>query len=266
MESSYFCTAGGGTEIFLADELKFISARHSGDLQSERCSSSQLQVEGKVLFTFSGHPAELLNLKTAERVFVQLCYKPHWIKQNGKDSSIMTALQNTLEAITPQDWDNAKHTWNFVNPPKKRSARFQNNQKSSEKLCNKRQKTENDDVTFRVSLKCPREYNNRRVSSMVGGCITRQTGWKVDLRKPLFEVYIQLNNNHLIIGIPLTKIPLSDRPYIETIGLRSTVAWIMAHKAQIQAGDTVLDPMCGVGTILIEAANSWKSAKFSPQN
>ncbi len=94
----------------------------------------------------------------------------------------------------------------------------------------------------------------------------------------------------------LHRKPLSERPYLKHIGLRSPVAWIVASLADIQVsrsagtmcfkmvcrplslcvtrtylsvelnsvvlscqnGDVVLDPMCGAGTILVEGYTSWR--------
>lgn len=55
---------------------------------------------------------------------------------------------------------------------------------------------------------------------------------------------------------------MANREYIRTAGLRSTVAWAMASLAEISAGALVLDPMCGLGTILLEAAKEWPEACY----
>ena len=36
--------------------------------------------------------------------------------------------------------------------------------------------------------------------------------------------------------------------------LRSSTAWLMLRLARVQPGDVVLDPMCGIGTVPLEAA------------
>lgn len=78
----------------------------------------------------------------------------------------------------------------------------------------------------------------------------------------------------------LCRFPLSNRPYLKTFGLRSTVAWVIGSLADIQVcllqtvvqyryrqwlflvvyqpGDVILDPMCGAGVLLIEAAREWR--------
>lgn len=92
---------------------------------------------------------------------------------------------------------------------------------------------------------------------MAGLALTRQFGWKADLRKPDLEIFMHLSDAYSVVGIPLLRVPLASRTYLQTAGLRSTIAWAMASIAEIKAGALVLDPMCGLGTILVEAAEEW---------
>ncbi|KAM6128027.1 U6 snRNA (guanine-N(2))-methyltransferase THUMPD2 isoform 1-T1 [Pterocles gutturalis] len=76
------------------------------------------------------------------------------------------------------------------------------------------------------------------------------------------QIFVHLNDIHSVVGIPLFRLPLANREYIKTVGLRSTIAWAMASLAEISAGAFVLDPMCGLGTILLEAAREWPEACY----
>ncbi|XP_026164283.1 THUMP domain-containing protein 2 isoform X2 [Mastacembelus armatus] len=95
-------------------------------------------------------------------------------------------------------------------------------------------------ATFRISCKCT-------------GSLSRYYSTQVN---------VNLSDDHCLLGIPLTRLPLANRSYIKTTGLRPTVAWAISSLAQIQPGFCVVDPMCGVGTILIEAAQEHKAACF----
>ncbi|KFP36297.1 THUMP domain-containing protein 2, partial [Chlamydotis macqueenii] len=95
-----------------------------------------------------------------------------------------------------------------------------------------------------------------------GVALRKQCGWRADLRDPDLEIFVHLNDIHSVVGIPLFRLPLANREYIQTAGLRSTVAWAMASLAEISAGAFVLDPMCGLGTILLEAAKEWPEACY----
>uniref|UniRef100_W5NFH8 THUMP domain containing 2 n=1 Tax=Lepisosteus oculatus TaxID=7918 RepID=W5NFH8_LEPOC len=128
-------------------------------------------------------------------------------------------------------------------------------------------------VSFRVCCRCSgilaRKFSPQELGRIIGMAIHKRLGWKADLREPdlefdvSFQVNVHLSDAHCILGFPVFRLPLAHRPYIRTTGLRSTTAWAMASLAAIkQDGCFVLDPMCGVGTILIEAAKEWQNAFF----
>ncbi|XP_023271487.1 THUMP domain-containing protein 2 isoform X1 [Seriola lalandi dorsalis] len=121
-------------------------------------------------------------------------------------------------------------------------------------------------VSFRISCKCTgslsRHFSTQELSKVIGVGLSRLLGWKAELKNPQLEVNVYLSDDHCLMGIPLTRLPLANRSYIKTTGLRSTIAWAMASLAQIQPGSCVVDPMCGVGTILVEAAQEHKAACF----
>ncbi|XP_019654725.2 THUMP domain-containing protein 2 isoform X7 [Ailuropoda melanoleuca] len=117
------------------------------------------------------------------------------------------------------------------------------------------------DLTFRVSCRCSgsmaKTFTAQEVGRVIGIALKKQFGWKADLRNPNLEIFIHLNDIYSVVGIPVFRVPLASRAYIKTAGLRSTIAWAMASLAEIKAGALVLDPMCGLGTILLEAAKEW---------
>ncbi|XP_005733789.1 THUMP domain-containing protein 2 isoform X2 [Pundamilia nyererei] len=121
-------------------------------------------------------------------------------------------------------------------------------------------------VSFRISCKCSGSLSRclgaQEVSRVIGAGLSRLLGWKADLKNPQLEINVYLSDDYCLLGIPLTRLPLANRSYIKITGLRSTTAWAMASLAHIQPGFRVVDPMCGVGTILIEAAQEHKDACF----
>ncbi|XP_059684425.1 THUMP domain-containing protein 2-like [Gavia stellata] len=120
--------------------------------------------------------------------------------------------------------------------------------------------------SFRVSCRCSgaiaKILSSQEIGRAVGIALMKQFGWRADLRDPDLEIFVHLNDIHSVVGIPLFRLPLANREYIKTAGLRSTVAWAMASLAEISAGAFVLDPMCGLGTILLEAAKEWPEACY----
>nr|XP_015100951.1 THUMP domain-containing protein 2 isoform X3 [Vicugna pacos]XP_031540861.1 THUMP domain-containing protein 2 isoform X3 [Vicugna pacos] len=122
------------------------------------------------------------------------------------------------------------------------------------------------DLTFRVSCRCSgaiaKTFTAQEVGRVFGIALMKQFGWKADLRNPNLEVFIHLSDIYSVVGIPMFRVPLASRAYIKTAGLRSTTAWAMACLAEIKAGAFVLDPMCGLGTILLEAAKEWPDVYY----
>ncbi|XP_051630719.1 THUMP domain-containing protein 2 isoform X1 [Manacus candei] len=120
--------------------------------------------------------------------------------------------------------------------------------------------------SFRVSCRCSgaiaKILTSQEIGRAIGIALMKQCGWRADLRDPDLEIFVHLNDIHSVVGIPLSRLPLANREYIKTAGLRSTVAWAMASLAEIRAGAFVLDPMCGLGTILLEAAKEWPEACY----
>ncbi|XP_068420365.1 THUMP domain-containing protein 2 isoform X1 [Eschrichtius robustus] len=123
-----------------------------------------------------------------------------------------------------------------------------------------------NDLTFRVSCRCSgaiaKTFTAQEVGRVIGIALMKQFGWKADLRNPNLEIFIHLSDIYSVVGIPVFRVPLASRAYIKTAGLRSTIAWAMASLAEIKAGAVVLDPMCGLGTILLEAAKEWPDVYY----
>ncbi|KAG7462918.1 hypothetical protein MATL_G00189830, partial [Megalops atlanticus] len=119
-------------------------------------------------------------------------------------------------------------------------------------------------VTFRVCCRTSgavsRRFNFQDLGRMIGVAISKHLGWRVDLKEPDLEVNVHLSDDHSVLGLPLLRLPLASRSYIKTAGLRCTVAWAMASLADIKPGFCVLDPMCGMGTILLEAAKEYQNS------
>uniref|UniRef100_A0A670KDB3 THUMP domain containing 2 n=1 Tax=Podarcis muralis TaxID=64176 RepID=A0A670KDB3_PODMU len=120
--------------------------------------------------------------------------------------------------------------------------------------------------SFRVSCRCSgalaKIFTAQEMGRIIATALMKNFGWKADLRNPDIEIFVHLNDIYSVIGIPVFRLPLASRSYIKTAGLRSTVAWAMASLAEIKAGAFVLDPTCGLGTILLEAATEWPNVHY----
>ncbi|XP_020777053.2 THUMP domain-containing protein 2 [Boleophthalmus pectinirostris] len=291
----YFCTAGNGMESFLVEEVK-----------RKVAAQDVIHLQGKVIFSSSANINNIVNLKSAERLFLLLNHEapiklPAHINRAKASSllqSYLTGDKNEVARVVMlwlslQGALKDRSTNYKVQPSATVGGKRGDNDEQSlviedrypgdSSRC-KRQRLEYgnpddtpmdqqdkllpsvDSVTFRICCKCSgslsRYFSTQDVSKVLGASLTTLLGWRVDLKNPHLEVNVNLTDDYCLQGIPLTKFPLANRNYVQTTGLRSTVAWAMASMAQIQPGSFVVDPMCGVGTILIEAAKEHNGAFF----
>eukprot|EP01117_Protostelium_nocturnum_P014868 TRINITY_DN5706_c0_g1_i1.p1 TRINITY_DN5706_c0_g1~~TRINITY_DN5706_c0_g1_i1.p1 ORF type:complete len:280 (-),score=74.50 TRINITY_DN5706_c0_g1_i1:85-924(-) len=110
--------------------------------------------------------------------------------------------------------------------------------------------------------------------------------WQPDVKNYQVEIYINMSDEFIVVGFPIPKSEkdqeraegneldesspkessdmnvLSLRHYIKVNGMRSSLAWTMAHVAEIKEGQVILDPMCGKGTLLLESCYHWRNNVF----
>lgn len=81
----------------------------------------------------------------------------------------------------------------------------------------------------------------------------------VDLNEPDFSVVCHLSNSCLAVGLPISRHPLSTRPYLRHVGLRATICSAMLQIADVANIQTtfIIDPFCGQSTISAEFMNTF---------
>lgn len=96
----------------------------------------------------------------------------------------------------------------------------------------------------------------------LGGLILRKArGVKVSLKNPQKTFLGVLTGNRFVFGLKVTEVlptPLiarrpRSRPFFQPSALPAKLARCMVNLAQPKAGEVVLDPFCGTGSILVEA-------------
>lgn len=99
------------------------------------------------------------------------------------------------------------------------------------------------------------------IAAAVGQALAERFGWDAELDMPELEVRVQLNQEELLVSLPALVQPLGGRGcYVAHAGLHPSVSWVLARTLDIHPGDIVLDPMCGRGLLLCEAALNWPAA------
>lgn len=104
-----------------------------------------------------------------------------------------------------------------------------------------------------------RNYSVEEIKEAVSGGIADARAWTytADDRAASVNVRVFIEGQTALVGLRVAAAPLHERPYrvAERAGaLKPPVAAAMLRLAAVAAGQTVLDPCCGTGTILLEAA------------
>ncbi len=122
--------------------------------------------------------------------------------------------------------------------------------------------------TFRVTSRRTGEhpFGSMDIEREAGAVVNRTTGMGVDLEGFTVHVRVDLRDTIGMIGMQLTSTGL-DRRYAwafrPRVALRTTVAYGMLRLANFsEPPQSVIDPFCGSGTVLLEAASLWPNARI----
>lgn len=185
---------------------------------------------GMLVFRTDAPPAELLDLRTVEDVFVRAAWKEGIAHSRAGLSPVRTAVLRDPEVEAAVEVA-------LRVLPKRRSK-----------------------VSFRVIARKSGEHAFRRVD--LQHAVERALGerfpaWRLVEDDAVLEVWVTLIGPLFVAGIRLSDNTMRGRTYrVESLpaALKPTVAAAMVRLSDPQEDDVVLDPMCGSGTILIERA------------
>jgi 23S rRNA G2445 N2-methylase RlmL len=209
----------GGIETVAADEI-------TRDLGGE----VKKTYRGLVVFRLDQLSDAVLSLRTTEDVFLLA-----W----GSDS--LTYKPEDLDTI--RAWTAKKPDWEHL---------F--------KLHHKIRPKTKGRPTYHVVCQMQGEHGYRRADAreaFVAGLAGKiPNGWQYNNENAWLEIWLTIYSKTAVCGVRLSDRTMRHRTYkLEHIAasLRPTVAAAMVRLAGIGPGMTVLDPMCGAGTILAEA-------------
>lgn len=121
--------------------------------------------------------------------------------------------------------------------------------------------------SFAVRVKHVKSYSSRlngmTLEKRIGAIIVdKGIRAKVNLRKPSKVFIGVLTSGRFLFGSKLAEIPAKPfverrprkRPFFHPSAMQAKLARCMVNLAHPKTGDMVLDPFCGTGTMLVEAA------------
>lgn len=213
-ESAYFATLIAGLEEVVADELR------------ERVTEATVlaATRGRLFFSTPGSVREAMGLLTIEHLLA--C-----VDQFGDIPPDPRGLEVIEERMTSLDLDEAVSVHRHLHGTPK-------------------------SPSFRITAQrsgC-HAYNSMEIAAAAGAGVVRRYGWDVDLEGYDYDVRVYVTDRSLLVGLRLSPEPLHRRARVEhaAASLNPTVAHAMCRISEPEEGQTVVDPMCGAGTILIE--------------
>ncbi len=116
-----------------------------------------------------------------------------------------------------------------------------------------------------------RNYSTEEIKLALAEGLESFHGWEYrsDDAEADLNVRLFLDHDQAVIGVRLGKTPLHERPYKQTHipgSLKPPVAAALLALAQVKPGLRLLDPCCGGGTIVIEAALAGANAQGGDNN
>jgi 23S rRNA G2445 N2-methylase RlmL len=187
------------------------------------------QEPGKLLFSYSGDPRNLLYLRPVENVYV-------FVRNITGITRSRKSLGDIFKRVRSTDLETAS-----------RLHKQAHRSKGKKKL------------TFKVVTSKLGRHNFRRVDvqQAVETAIKDKYGWQISRQDPILEMRIDLEEDSALLGLKLSDEIMRLRAYKVShlpASLKPTVAYCMALLSNPSARDVFVDPMCGVGTIPIERA------------
>ncbi|OQV24507.1 THUMP domain-containing protein 3 [Hypsibius exemplaris] len=99
-------------------------------------------------------------------------------------------------------------------------------------------------------------FSSQEAMAEFGGQLHTTFNWTVNLKNYDVDVVLIIDDDRVSVCLALTNEPLFRRniTFFGPTTLRATIAYSMVRMGEPKAGDVVCDPMCGSGSIPIEAA------------
>lgn len=210
----YYLSHIGGLEDIVAEEVR-------EKLPQARLLSSEF---GRQHLAYDGDPGPLLELRTIENAVVLVAS----FEGVRPGMECLDELEAALSAIDLQPMLEAVRRVRPVGEPPR----------------------------FRVTAERTgtHEFTSQQAAGAAGAGVIAATGWPVDLRDHEIEILLEIDQDRAIVGVRLSETALHKRSRVvhPRVTLNPTLAAAMVRVSEPEAGQVVVDPLCGGGTILVE--------------
>ncbi|XP_024523378.1 THUMP domain-containing protein 3-like isoform X2 [Selaginella moellendorffii] len=250
----YYASCAAGIERVLVSEVE--------RLPGTRIEEATVSFYGGILFQTESSPEDVFKLRAADNVYA---YLGHFKDVPVDKDGALSYLKSLASKIS---WEPALLL-------------FRKWQAMQDRVLQ-------SPLTFRVTCerKCLKmkkhPFSSVDVAAALGESVYNLHNWPADMRCYNVEVFAWLRDSELLVAIGLLygkpteqvvdgrKAPrpsrsdsqlYSKRLYRKALvptSLRPSVAYALVQLGHIKCGDVVLDPMCGCGTIPLEAADCFR--------
>ncbi|MBK8035209.1 MAG: methyltransferase domain-containing protein [Chloroflexi bacterium] len=216
----YFARVTAGTETLAEREIAQLDG-------VQPLATEQRRLD----FMYVGHPADLLDLRSVDDVYV-------YVGELAQIDHTRAMLAAITAGVAQLDWGAALQPCRQVRPLPRQPS-----------------------YTITASLLGGRNYTRFEVAAAVQAGLARRN-WRYVVNEPQhapvdLDVRVLVEGDAVLVGLRLGETPLHRRPYKLTSlpgSLKPPVAYCLNLFAEIPPGAVLLDPLCGAGTIPIEAA------------
>ena len=242
-----------GLETIACDEIR-------EKFESHLSTKSFTTQQGKVFFKLPlCEISKIKSIRSVENIYAIVAHLPTYCCSKEETFSKFQTLPSEL------NWSISLESWKILS---------QNNHKIITPLSNEIRdnigKYESDIIKFRLSCnragaKSQHSFSSPDIERVFGGACQDHFGWTVDLREFDLEIFVWVaENQSVMVGISLTKESLAKRNIVKfgVTTLRPSICYCLARTISIMPGEIVMDPMCGSGSIPIEAAAAWPYAFY----
>lgn len=121
--------------------------------------------------------------------------------------------------------------------------------------------------TFRVTTvrEGEHDFTSIDVQRVAGAALQAHYGTAVDLEAYDVDVRVDVRDDRCFVSVQHTREALSRRHldgYQPRAALKANVAYALLRLSHLGAPGVLVDPFCGSGTILLEAAHVWSNARL----
>ena len=207
-------------------------------------------MQSEYLFELGGENKELARIEAMELLKTEM-YKPEKNFEEGQIATI--TVSRKLTPATIRRLGMTKRVSRII---------LSSKEKNIEKAIGKLPRIDIGNNSFAIRRICKNEMAEREIAVRIGEKISKEN--RIDLTNPDVKILFYTSSRTIISVFEqdfMTSYKnclqhhVKYRPYFSPISIHPRIARSMINLSNCKVGDTILDPFCGTGGILVEAAD-----------